>query len=101
MGLALRRLAELDPERAPSVLERSAAALREAVAIRERHGLAEGHALSLFHLGVTLAESNPSEARHCFERAAKEFDRLDKHDSATVARSRLAASKAGLPPRSQ
>ncbi|MGE5412897.1 MAG: hypothetical protein ACM3NW_01885 [Syntrophomonadaceae bacterium] len=54
LGLALRRLAELDPERAMAHLEGSAAALREAVAIRERHGLAEGRALSERHLAVSL-----------------------------------------------
>ncbi len=54
LGLALRRLAELDPERATAHLEGSAAALREAVGIRERHGLAEGRALSERHLAVSL-----------------------------------------------
>ena len=54
LGLALRRLAELDPERAATHLEASAAALREAVAIRERHGLAEGRALSERHLALSL-----------------------------------------------
>ena len=42
LGLARRRLAELEPARAVDHLEESAKALREAVAIRERHGLAEG-----------------------------------------------------------
>ena len=46
LGLARRRLAELDPDRAAEHLDASAAALREAVTIRERHGLAEGRALS-------------------------------------------------------
>lgn len=50
LGLARRRLAELDPDRAAEHLDASAAALREAVAIRERHGLAEGRALSERHL---------------------------------------------------
>ena len=55
LGLARRRLAELDPKRAAEHLASSAAALREAVAIRERHGLAEGRALSERHLAVSLA----------------------------------------------
>ncbi len=54
LGLALRRLAELDPARAAGHLDSSAAALREAVAIRDRMGLAEGRALSARHLQVTL-----------------------------------------------
>ena len=55
LGLARRRLAELDPARAGEHLASSAAALREAVAIRERHGLVEGRALSERHLAVSLA----------------------------------------------
>jgi tetratricopeptide (TPR) repeat protein len=55
LGLALRRRAELDPERARAHLEASAAALEEAVAIRGRHGLAEGRSLSQRHLAITLA----------------------------------------------
>jgi tetratricopeptide (TPR) repeat protein len=55
LGLARRRLAELDPEHAAEHLEESARVLREAVAIRERHGLAEGRALSERHLAVSLA----------------------------------------------
>ncbi len=54
LGLALRRLAELDPGRAAEHLEHSAAALREAVEIRERHGLSEGRALSERHLALSL-----------------------------------------------
>lgn len=54
LGLALRRLAELDPENAAAHLEASAAALREAVAIRSRHNLAEGRASSERQLEVTL-----------------------------------------------
>jgi tetratricopeptide (TPR) repeat protein len=54
LGIALRRLAELDPGNAPAHLEGSAAALREAVAIRARHGLTEGHTLSLRQLEDTL-----------------------------------------------
>jgi hypothetical protein len=58
LGIARRRLTELDPDRAGEHLEASAAALREAVAIRERHGLAEGRALSERHLAVSLALMN-------------------------------------------
>lgn len=54
LGLALRRLAELDPARAAAHLDASAAALREAISIRDRHGLAEGRALSARHLAMTL-----------------------------------------------
>jgi len=54
LGLALRRLSELDPEREAAHLAGSAEALREAVAIRERLGLAEGRALSQRHLAVSL-----------------------------------------------
>ncbi len=96
MGLALRRLAKVDPARAPELLERGAAALREAVQIRARHRLAEGHALSLFHLGLTLEHQAQTgsprarlESRDCFEKAAEEFDRLGKRDSAAAARSRM------------
>jgi tetratricopeptide (TPR) repeat protein len=53
LGLARRRLAELDPDRAAAHLARSADALSEAVAIRERHGLSEGRALSERHLALT------------------------------------------------
>ncbi|HEY3202297.1 MAG TPA: hypothetical protein VGL03_01430 [Thermoanaerobaculia bacterium] len=56
MGLALRRLSELDPSNARAHLERSAAALREAVAIRGRNNLAEGRASSERHLAITLAQ---------------------------------------------
>ena len=97
LGLACRRLSELSTATAARSLEKSAAALTEAVSIRERHGLAEGHALSLFHLAVTLerlaavqGEPFPAEARRSLEKAALEFDRLGKADSASVARSRLA-----------
>lgn len=58
LGLALRRLAELDSENAPAHLEAAAAALREAVAIRERHNLAEGRASSLRQLEMTLTLRN-------------------------------------------
>jgi hypothetical protein len=54
LGLALRRLSELDPEREAEHLASSAEALREAVAIRERLGLAEGRALSQRHLAISL-----------------------------------------------
>jgi tetratricopeptide (TPR) repeat protein len=59
LGLARRRLAELDPERASEHLASSAAALREAVAIRERLGLAEGRALSERHLALSLELLKP------------------------------------------
>jgi tetratricopeptide (TPR) repeat protein len=62
LGLAHRRLAELDPDHAAAHLDASAAALREAVDIRTRHDLAEGRALSERHLQVTLlclAEPGP------------------------------------------
>jgi tetratricopeptide (TPR) repeat protein len=55
LGLALRRLAELDPENTASHLEAGAAALREAVAIRARHNLVEGRASSLRQLDETLS----------------------------------------------
>lgn len=54
LGLALGRLADLDPDHAGAHLEASASALREAVAIRARHDLAEGRAQSLRHLQITL-----------------------------------------------
>ena len=54
LGLALRRLAELDPARAPGHLARSAECLRDAIAIRERNRLAEGRAASERHLALTL-----------------------------------------------
>jgi len=54
LGIALRRLSELEPEREPEHLAASAGALREAVAIRERLGLSEGRALSQRHLALSL-----------------------------------------------
>ncbi|HEY1434062.1 MAG TPA: hypothetical protein VGG65_01725 [Thermoanaerobaculia bacterium] len=54
LGIALRRLSELDPAGETEHLARSADALREAVAIRERLGLAEGRALSQRHLALSL-----------------------------------------------
>jgi len=92
MGIALRRLAELDPELGADHLGRSAAALHEAAEIRSRHNLAEGHALSLFHLALTLDSlKRTEEARLCFCRAAQEFDVLGKKESAAIARERSAA----------
>ena len=89
LGLALRRLAERDPERAREHLEASAEALREAADIRGRHGLAEGHALSLFHLALTLeALGQSDQAVETFSRAAEAFERLGKTDSAAIARER-------------
>jgi tetratricopeptide (TPR) repeat protein len=87
LGIALRRLAELDRERAGKHLEESAGALREAADIRGRHGLAEGHALSLFHLGLTLESlGQPDQASETLNRAAEAFDRLGKTASAAIAR---------------
>ena len=92
MGIALRRLARLDPEGAAADLERSASLLQEAADIRARHNLAEGHALSLFHLALTLESLKLSEeARLLFHRAADEFDALGKKESAAIARDRSAA----------
>ena len=54
LGLALRRLAELDAANASAHLDASAAALREAVTIRERHNLAEGRVSSQRQLELTL-----------------------------------------------
>ena len=55
LGLARRRLAELDPENACAHLDASAAALREAIDIRTRHGLTEGRSVSEAHLAMTLS----------------------------------------------
>ena len=89
LGLALRRLAELDREHAGEHLEASATALREAAGIRGRHGLAEGHALSLFHLGLTLETlHHADQAIACLSQAAEAFAALGKTDSATIARDR-------------
>lgn len=94
LGLALRRLAERDRERAGEHLEASAAALREASDIRARHGLAEGHALSLFHLGLTLeALDQTAQAVEAFNRAAEAFERLGKTDSAAIARDHARSDK--------
>ena len=54
LGIALRRLAELEPGRADEHLAASVRALREAIEIRQRHGLVEGCALSQRHLAETL-----------------------------------------------
>lgn len=94
LGIALRRLAELDRTRAEEHLPRSAAVLREASDIRQRHNLAEGHALSLFHLGLTLQSLNEiTEAAECFDRAAEAFERLGKTESAAIARDRARSDK--------
>jgi hypothetical protein len=69
LGVALRRLAELDPSRAAERLAASARALREAVAIRGRHGLDAGRARSEGELEVTrdrlraATEGRPSQPR--------------------------------------
>ena len=90
LGLALRRLAELDEARAEEHLQESADVLREAAGIRERHGLAEGHALSLFHLGLTLESLNQADqAIESFRQAAEAFDRVGKTESAAIARTRM------------
>jgi hypothetical protein len=60
LGLALRRLAELDPPGAGRRLAESAGALREAVEIRERLRLPEGLAASRQELERTLAELSRS-----------------------------------------
>lgn len=93
LGLARRRLSELDPSRRQEALERSAAALAEAEEIRARHGLEEGRARSLFHRGISLlrlseerGRETAPEACDCLQRAASEFDRLGKPDSAATAR---------------
>jgi tetratricopeptide (TPR) repeat protein len=92
MGLALRRLANLAPERSAASLEASAAALGEAAEIRARHNLAEGHALSIFHLALTLEQAGrDADARSTFERAAMAFERLGKRDSAAIAAGRAAS----------
>ena len=62
LGIALRRLAELEPGRADEHLAASAAALREAIEIRQRHGLAEGCALSQRHLAETLERARSPKA---------------------------------------
>jgi tetratricopeptide (TPR) repeat protein len=54
LGLAYRRLSELEPEREEEHLAASTAALGEAVAIRQRLGLAEGLALSQRHLAGSM-----------------------------------------------
>ncbi len=56
LGLALRRLAELEPARAAEHLESAAAAFGEAAEIRRRHALAEGEAASRERLARTLEE---------------------------------------------
>ena len=92
LGIALRRLARLDPVSESSHLQRSAACFEEAASIRSRHGLGEGHALSAFHLGLTLeALGRAPEAKAAFQLAADLFDRLGKKDSASISRERASA----------
>jgi tetratricopeptide (TPR) repeat protein len=88
LGIALRRLAEVAPQRAPEALEKSAAALTEAAGIRRRHGLAEGEALSLFHLALSLERAGSPDAASRFEEAAAAFDRLGMESQAEVSRTR-------------
>jgi hypothetical protein len=94
-GLALRRMADLDPERSREHLAGSSRSLEEAAEIRQRHALADGRARSLFHRGVTLLrlaredEDEPDagiQARRCLEDAAALFDELGKSESADAAR---------------
>jgi tetratricopeptide (TPR) repeat protein len=80
LGVAWRRLAELDPARASEHLTSSAAALREAVAIRERHGLAEGRALSERHLSVSLALLSRRENAASEGRFGRSTDRASEKD---------------------
>ena len=54
LGLALRRLSELDPDGSREHLAGSVAALREALELRRRQGLSKGDASTLFQLGLTL-----------------------------------------------
>lgn len=54
LGLALRRLSELDPDGSRGHLAGSVAALREALELRRRQGLSKGDASTLFQLGLTL-----------------------------------------------
>jgi tetratricopeptide (TPR) repeat protein len=66
LGLALRRRAELDPQRAAHHLAGSVAALEEAIAIRERNGLVDGLAHSRRQLALTrerLEEEEPPSSR--------------------------------------
>jgi tetratricopeptide (TPR) repeat protein len=89
LGLALRRLAELDPRQTSARLDESAAALREAVEIRTRLGLAEGRPVSLFHLGLTLeAAAKREQASAAYQDAADAFGHVGKTESAEVARRR-------------
>lgn len=98
LGIALRRLAEISPDRSGEALEKSAAALTRAADIRERHGLGEGRALSLFHLGLSLerlAAGEPGtvleEARRRYADATDAFQGLGMESQAEVARARLHA----------
>jgi tetratricopeptide (TPR) repeat protein len=54
LGVAMQRLAELDPDRSRSHLAGSVEALREALSLRRRHGLSKGDASTLFQLGLSL-----------------------------------------------
>jgi tetratricopeptide (TPR) repeat protein len=63
LGLARRRLAELDSADAPAHLEASAEALREAVAIRTRHNLVEGRSSSERQLEAALERLSAYAAR--------------------------------------
>ena len=62
LGIALRRLAELEPSRAEERLAASARCLREAIEIRRRLGLVEGSALSERHLAETLGREQAVKA---------------------------------------
>jgi len=98
LGVAFRRLAELDPGRRDEHLGESEAALRAALALRREKGLGEGEALTLFHLALTQqARTRPDadSVADAFDAAATRYDALERPSEAALCR-RLARGE-GFP----
>ncbi len=85
LGIALRRLAELDPDRSPLHLAGSTEALREALELRRRHGLSKGDASTLFQLGLTLRLQDDPEGVVRLREAARALTTAGLTDQAALA----------------
>jgi tetratricopeptide (TPR) repeat protein len=85
LGIALRRLAELDSENSSTHLNKSRDALREALELRRRHGLSRGDASTLFQLGLTLRLLDDPEGVLRLREAARALMSVGLSDQAALA----------------